>query len=239
MKITLLLSILTIVFASGCAVNPQLPVSYQSESLTAEDSVVVLMDSLPAPTMTYPGAGCLLCLAAASAGNQDLTKHAKTLSTDDIQSFVKEAEMALKNAGIAVQEIESNQIVIKDLPKFSSKELNTAKKNFGKLKDTYSASKYLVIDINYAGIQRTYSSYVATSEPHAVVAGALYLVDSATNKYDWYVPLSIKRFADGPWKEKPDFPNMTNAYYQAIEDARQKLISPWGGAATPEVSEAK
>jgi hypothetical protein len=74
------------------------------------------------------------------------------------------------------------------------------------------------------GIHRNYASYVPTGAPHSTIQGVGYIVNLKDNSLEWYQPVTIKKFTDQNWDEPPKFPALTNAYYQAIEMAKDAYI---------------
>ena len=76
----------------------------------------------------------------------------------------------------------------------------------------------------------------------AYAEGVAYLVDVRTNALDWYYTYSQKLPADGAWDEPPQFPGLTNAYFQVLEATRTDLVSalsrPPEPAATASASSA-
>ena len=70
-------------------------------------------------------------------------------------------------------------------------------------------------------------------DPKAEIVGSVYLVNTTNNAYEWFSPISITIGADGEWDESPDFPGLTNAYYQAIETTRDKILKPFSPASSP------
>lgn len=208
----------------SCASTPQLPVNFGSNTKNEIKSIVVIVSETPTPQMNYPGASCLLCLAAAAAGNGSLSSHAKTLSNDEITAFTEEAIAALKAKDIETKLI-SPEITLKSLKKFSSKEINVAKKDFTSLQVGQQASHALVLNWTYAGISRDYASYIPTSVPYASLYGTMYLVDLTDNSYTWYQPVAARAYAEGQWKQSDEgFPNLTNAYYEQLEKTKETLL---------------
>jgi hypothetical protein len=41
------------------------------------------------------------------------------------------------------------------------------------------------------------------------------------------MPLTVMKAADGKWDEPDRFPGLTNAYYQALESSRDRLLQPF------------
>lgn len=71
----------TAVFLAGCATR-QMPVLLAENALGGSAGRVgVVMTPLPKVDTYFPGASCLLCLAAASIANSSLTTHTQTRRT--------------------------------------------------------------------------------------------------------------------------------------------------------------
>jgi len=210
----------------GCAAPPQLPVAVRSEALAAKPRIGVAMTALPKTDTAFPGADCLLCLAAASVANSSLTSHVQTLKTDDVAPVKADVAELLRAKGLDVVVIDE-AIDLKTLPAVSSVQQNFARQDFTSLKAKYKVEKLLLIDVTAIGVHRTYASYIPTSDPKAVVRGASYIVDLSTNAYDWYLPLSVQKASESKWDEPPKFPGLTNAYYQAIETGKDAIVKPF------------
>ncbi|MGJ7504984.1 hypothetical protein ACSFBF_31805 [Variovorax sp. ZT5P49] len=221
------------IFLSGCAVKPQQPVALSQDVLSAKSGKVgVAMSALPKVDTYFPGAGCLLCYAFASASNASLTKHAETLSHDDLSALKEDVAAVLRKKEMDVVVIKE-PIDLKSLPDVRTEVPTTARKDFSSLRAKLAVDKLLIIDMPLVGYVRPYSSYVPTSDPKATVSGSSYLVDLKTNTYSWYQPIEISRSADGKWDEPPKFPGLTNAYFQALEAGRDSVLKPLNGTAKP------
>lgn len=209
---------------TGCA-TPQPPVAMSTNAFGKPGTQYgVVMTTLPAVDTFFPGANCLLCIAAASMANSDLTKHAKTLPEDDLAKLQAQAGDALRKRGASVTMIEAFDL--KTLPDSGKGAPAFAKKDFSGLKAKYKIDKLLVVQLNAVGFTRSYSAYFATSEPKAHVGGLVYIVNLADNSLEWYKDISVVRAADGKWDEAPKYPGLTNAYYQSIELARDEVLKP-------------
>lgn len=211
---------------TGCVTAPQLPISINTEIFSNPDSRVgVAMDLVASPNLQLPGAGCLLCLAVAAGANSDLSAHSKTLSTDEIDQLKSDAAESLKAQGREVTLIEE-PLLLDKLPKTKDLGDGFAKRDFSSLVEQYQLGHMLVIDINAVGMTRPYASYVPTGAPQATVIGSAFLIDLTTNKYEWYLPISLYLGADGEWDEPNDFPGLTNAYYQVLESLKDMILAP-------------
>jgi len=193
--------------------------------------VGVAMTALPKHTTQVPGAGCLLCLAAAAGANSDLSAYSKTLSNENLPKLKEDIAELLKKNGIDTVVI-PDEIQLSDLPKHKTKGVNIAVKNFSSLRQKYGIDKLLLIDITALGFMRTYSAYFPTSDPNAFFAGTGYIVDLNSNVYEWYQPMAITKSAEAEWKEPPSYPGLTNAYFQALEMGRDELLRPFNASVT-------
>ncbi len=217
----------TLVALSGCVTAPQQAVPFALRSPAANGSPIkigVAMTTLPKVDTHLPGASCLLCLAAASVANSALNTYSHTLPYDDLSHLKADAADVLRKKGFNVVVIPED-LKVDGFPKNSTKAPNAAKRNFSSFRAKYGIDKLLLIDISSVGFVRTYSAYIPTSDPKGVLTGTGYVVDLNTNAYDWYLPVSILKSADGNWKEPPSFPGLTNAYFQAVATGHDQFLS--------------
>src|SRR6185369_15814132 len=95
------LGAITLATLAGCVTPPQGPVSFTKEALDpAAGSLAVAMPGISKPSIDYPGAGCLLCLAAASMTNSALAKHADKLTYEDLSKLRTEIVEMLRKRGV-------------------------------------------------------------------------------------------------------------------------------------------
>jgi hypothetical protein len=174
-----------------------------------------------------PGADCLLCMLAASAMNLPLSKHADTLGLEDLPALKERIAAVLRKKGASVTVI-AEPLDMKALGDATAAGPNVADKNFSPLKQKYGVDKLLVIEVNALGFERRYASYIPTSDPKALVRGRGYLVNLASNTYEWYLPLNMTKSADDKWDEPAKYPGLTNAYFQAIELGQDHFLKPLG-----------
>lgn len=212
---------------AGCAGTPQQPVSLSKDLLApANGRIGVAMTAVPKADTTFPGAGCLLCLAAASAMNSSLTTHTKTLGVEDLPQLKKSVAEQIRKSGVEVVEIDAD-IKLDDLPRAGASGPNIATHDFSSFQQKYKIDKLVVIDIEWLGFKRNYASYIPTDEPKGTVDGTGFMVNLKTNTYEWYEQLKIIKSSDGNWDEPPKFPGLTNAYYQALELTKDGFLKPF------------
>lgn len=215
----------TAIALAGCATRPADPVAL-SPGASGTGRIGVALTAVPKNDMSYPGASCLLCLAAAAAANRTLSLHVDTLPQDDLVKVKSQLVQVLSKKNPNVVAIDA-PIDLKNLPSGTGQGPNAAKKDFASLKKTLNVDKLLVVEVMAIGMERRYSAYIPTGAPVAVLTGAGYLVNLSNNTYEWYQPLNIVRSGDGNWDEPPKFPGLTNAYYQVIETGKDELVKPF------------
>lgn len=217
----------TNLFLIGCAAPPQKNVDLAANTfLSKNERVGVAMTKLPKVDMQILGAGCLLCIAAASIANASLTAHSQTLPYEDLPDLKKELADALHRKGIGASVI-AESLDIDALPDFKDAGENVARKDFRSLRSKYDFDKLVVLNISALGMERPYSSYIPTGDPKAVLRGTGYMVNLKTNAYEWYVPVNVVKSSDGNWDEPPKFPGLTNAYFQALEIGKDSFLKPF------------
>lgn len=213
-------------FLTGCATPPQAAVSMPYRPFAEPGlRIGVAMSRLPKVDTSFPGAEWPLCHAAAALANAKLTAHTRTLPADDLAGLKDDIAEVLKRKG-QVAVVINEPIAVEQLPKTNSTVRNAAGRDYSSLQARYQLDKLLVVEVTEVGITRPYSSYIATGEPKGIVSAKTYMVDFMDNSYEWYVPVLQYKSAQGNWDEAPAFPGLSNAYFQAIEAARQAILQP-------------
>ncbi|WLI88746.1 hypothetical protein Q4S45_18795 [Massilia sp. R2A-15] len=209
---------------TACASAPQLPLPVAPQAFAAPaNNYGVVLAKMPVVDTQFPGASCLLCLAAASVANSDLTKYTKTLPADDLAGLNKQVAEVLKKRGAKVTMID--QLDLSALPD-SGKGVNFAYKDFSSLKAKYNIDKLVVVNFRTVGIERTYAAYIPNGDPKATIVGESYIVNLNDNSLEWFQRITAMKASDGKWDEPPKFPGLTNAYYQVIELAKDSVLTP-------------
>jgi hypothetical protein len=211
-------------FVVGCAGVPQVPISMSRDVGSSQGSKVgIMMTELPKVSMEVPGAACLLCVIFAKAANSTVTKYAETLPLEDLPAIPEEIAKTLRKQGATVVII-SEKLKMDSLPDAKNKETNFAKKDFSQLIAKHGVDRLVVVDFQQIGLVRPYAGYIPTSDPKAQVLGEGYVVNGKTNGYEWYLPIQVLKGTEQKWDEPPKFPGLTNAYFQALELARDAIL---------------
>jgi hypothetical protein len=225
MKNTKRIAILAIcILLAACKTTSQSSVFLSADTLSANSGKVgVIMTSLPKVDTTFPGAGCLLCMAAANAANSSLTKHAHTLSNQDFSKLKDEIADTLRKKGVNVVVISEDfsSKALKDIPQPAA---NSPKKDFRPLRNKYQVDHLAVLEIRFAGFLRNYSAYISRGDPVGNVVGTVSVVNLSDNKYELFQDLDIIKTAEGAWDEPPDFPGLSNAYFTAVEACKDQIL---------------
>lgn len=212
---------------TGCASAPQMPVALDQNSVGAQGGRLgVAMSTIPKVDTSFPGAGCLLCMAAASMANSSLTTHARTLPVEDLATLKSEVAELLRKKGTDVTVIEED-LDIRKLPDLATKGANVPRKDFSALQKKYQIDRILVIEITSVGFIRNYSAYIPNGDPMSIVEGSGYIVNFTTQTYDWFVPVRVLKSAEQTWDEPPKFPGLTNAYFFALETGKDSFLTPF------------
>jgi hypothetical protein len=217
-----LTAVATILLAA-CHTTPTSAVFLHADTLSPQNGKVgIVVTSVKVDTV-FPGAGCLLCLATASAANSSLTKHAHTMSNQDVLKFKDDIAATLHKQGVEVQ-ILADGFNDKDLKTNASTDANAPKKDYRPLKEKYHVDHLVLLEIDGLGFQRNYSSYIARGAPTASMHGSIVVVNLSSNEYELFQRISVIKEAEGQWDEAPDYPGLTNAYYTAVESTKEQIL---------------
>lgn len=216
-----------VILLAGCAGPVQTPVSLSAGYAAAKPGRVgVAVSELPKPDTYFPGAGCLLCMATASAANSSLTSHVRTLNADELKPLKQDLAKLLRDQGLDVVVLEE-PLKMDAFPARSGAAPNQARQDFSALRDKHRIDRLLVVHFSELGFTRPYSAYIATGDARATLQGSGSLVNLANHNLDWYEPISVSRAAEGKWDEPPKYPGLSNAYFQVIELGMDAVKKPF------------
>jgi hypothetical protein len=215
-----------ILLVTACAGAPVHYASLSEEVVTGKAGKVgVIMTAVPRPDTSFPGASCLLCLAAAATANSTLTGYTHTLSTAEVTAYRATVVKAMRADGADAIEI-TEVLDFKKLPDVKTPVPDAPKKDFKNLKATYGVDELVVIDVTSLGVERHYAAYISNADPNGYINGNIFIVDLASNAYRWQLSLHSTKQTEGKWDEPPSFPAVTNAYFEAIEHGKDQILAP-------------
>lgn len=216
---------LALTVLSGCATRIQNSIPLDSSTLSAVGGRVgVAMAPLPKVDTEFPGAGCLLCIGVARGFHSRMTDHVRTLPIEDLPELAAQAGALLEKKGARTLVLK-DPLKLDDLPSFDGEAVNFARKDFRGLRDKYNIDRLVVFQVSSLGVWRTYSSYVPVGEPYAVFNATVFMVNTQTNALEWFEPIALTRAA-AKWDQPPEYPDLTNAYFQALEIGKTHLLKP-------------
>lgn len=209
----------------GCAANIQKPVELDTQFWNDKSQTIgVAMTALPPSELVLGGNQGLLDLAINKGVNSKLSTHVSTWKLQDAASIPDEIVAKLVAKGYKAKRVDESI----DLAKF--KETKFREGFFGRdltpLQAKYGVDRLLLISYTASGAYRTYYSVVPTSVPTPQVGGIGLVVDLRDNHLLWYKPFAVTQPAQGEW-DQPNFSNLSNAYYQAVDSSRQLVITPF------------
>tara|TARA_B100000700_G_C14893090_1_gene783676 strand:- start:256 stop:957 length:702 start_codon:yes stop_codon:yes gene_type:complete len=222
LKITVITA-LTFLLAA-CGSTPQPTVALESNNVGVDKTVVfayVGPEDESGTTHIY-GASCLLCYGVAAGLTSSLDTHLESTVDASEMEAIRDlviSEYREHNSDVSVVTLNTE---IKKLKKFKG-ELGFAPKDFRPLAETLNADVLVLLELTEHGAYRSFSGYVPNGDPQGYVHGLLSTIDLKTNAYIQYLVIDEKVQPEGEWDEPTTFPGVTNAYYQAVENVKQKL----------------
>lgn len=223
-KILLLFALILLV---GCS-STRIPVKNDFWG-NQNKKIGIIFSESPEPNAYKAGSQGLLDMAINEAMSSNLETHLKTIKTDQFSGIGNIFKENFAKKGI------NDVVVIEDTIKFDDLYYYTrnvgkkpVKKSFSSLKDKYDVDFLVVFSINRYGTLRNYYSFIPLGAPQALFQVNGMMVNLLTNEYEWYLEMDEKESTlkiDGEWDEEPDFPNLTEALYSAMDQSQSFLTS--------------
>jgi len=209
----------------GCAANIQKPIELDAQFWNDKNQTIgVAMTTLPPSELVLAGNQGLLDLAINKGVNSKLSTQVSTWKLQDTASIPDEIVAKLVAKGYKAKRVDEAV----DIKLF--KETKFREGFFGRdltpLQAKYGVDRLLLISYTASGAYRTYYSVVPTSVPTPQVGGIGLVVDLHDNHLLWYKPFAVTQPAQGEW-DQPNYSNLSNAYYQAVDSSRQLVITPF------------
>jgi ABC-type uncharacterized transport system auxiliary subunit len=218
------LTLLACLTLTGCA-NVQPPVPLDQQFWDAKEPTIgVAITILPPPVLALTGNQGILDYAINSSVNSKLSDNVKTWQVRDFDTLPDTIVAKLQAKGYKAKRIEE-KVDLKTFKEIKFREGYTTK-DLTPLKDKYGVDRLLLVYVTATGATRSYYSIVPTSAPMAQVGGQGMVVDLADNKLLWFQPFVAVQAAQGEWDE-PTYTNLSNAFYQAVDNSRQQMITPF------------
>ncbi|WP_138410081.1 hypothetical protein [Stutzerimonas nosocomialis] len=209
---------------TGCA-SPQLPIALEETLWNERDKTIgVAIVELPKPSVQLVGNQGLLDLAINTGLAAGLRAKVETWELASFETIPQQLVDDLTQRGYQAKALPPVKL---ENFKESSAKLGYAKRDFTPLREQQQVDKLILVSMTVAGTMRSYYSIVPTSEPMSQVSGLTQVIDLADNRLAFYQAFAATRAADGEWDEGPDYPNLTNAFYQALDESEQRVLAPF------------
>ena len=147
-----------------------------------------------------------------------------TLSYEDLPELKNQAGQLIAQRG-GQPVVLAEAFKFDGLDDFKTDKPNFARRDFRPLRAKHGVDKLLVVEVQALGVWRNYASYVPTEPPKAVFNALAYMVNLQDNSLEWYQPIAIRKAAE-TWDQAPKFPELTNAYFQALELGKDAVLKP-------------
>jgi hypothetical protein len=218
------LTLLACLTLTGCAnVQPPVPLDHQFWD-AKEPTIGVAITELPPPVLALTGNQGLLDYAINAGVNSKLSDNVKTWQVRDFDTLPDVIVAKLQAKGYKAKRIDE-KVDLKAYKENKFREGYTIK-DLTPMKAKYGVDRLLLVYVTATGATRSYYSIVPTSVPMAQVGGQGMVVDLADNKLLWFQPFAAIQAAQGEWDE-PTYTNLSNAFYQAVDNSRQQMITPF------------
>ncbi|MCF4995985.1 hypothetical protein GIW70_15355 [Pseudomonas syringae] len=219
-----MLTVLACLTLTGCA-NVQPPVPLDQQFWNAKEPTIgVAITEVPAPVLALTGNQGILDYAINSGMNSKLSDNVKTWQVKDFETLPDAIVAKLQAKGYKAKRIDE-RVNLKSYKDIKFRE-GYMTKDMSPMKAAYGVDRLLLVTVYTTGATRSYYSVVPTSAPMAQVSGQGMVVDLADNKLLWFQPFAAVQAAQGEWDE-PTYTNLNNAFYQAVDNSRQQMITPF------------
>lgn len=218
------LTLLACLTLTGCAhVQPPVPLDHQFWD-AKEPTIGVAMTVVPEPVLALTGNQGLLDYAINKGVNNKLSDNVEKWQVGDLNTLPDVLVAKLQAKGYKAKRI--NEPVDLKIYKETSFREGYMTRDMTPVKATYGVDRLLLVNVYATGATRSYYSIVPTSVPMAQVGGQGMVIDLADNKLLWFKPFVATQAAQGEWDE-PTYTNLSNAFYQAVDNSRQQMITPF------------
>lgn len=191
----------------------------------------VAMEQLPKPTTFKAGNQGLLDVAINNAVASQLETHLNGLDISKISELNNQIAAYLREKGFTVKQIKE-PIQVTALPELDkTKEGDQSKyvmadRDFTSLKQKYGVDKMVLISVVRVGTIRSYYGFIPISAPSGLCHLSGKVIDLSNNHLEWnQVVTETVANGDGSWDVPPNYPSLTKAVYNALDESRNMLYN--------------
>ncbi|CRL50815.1 MULTISPECIES: hypothetical protein [Pseudomonas] len=218
------LTVLACLTLTGCAhVQPPVPLDQQFWD-AKEPTIGVAITVVPEPVLALTGNQGIIDYAINKGVNSKLSDNVEKWQVSDLKTLPDVIVAKLQAKGYKAKRI-NEPVDLKAYKETSFRE-GYMTRDMTPVKNAYGVDRLLLVNVYATGATRSYYSVVPTSVPMAQVGGQGMVIDLADNKLLWFKPFVATQAAQGEWDE-PTYANLSNAFYQAMDNSRQQMITPF------------
>ena len=209
----------------GCASTVQKPIELDSQFWGDKNQTIgVAMTTLPPSELALVGNQGLLDLAINKGINSKLSTQISTWKLHDTATIPEEIVAKLLAKGYKAKRVDE----VIDLTQYKETKFREGffSRDLTPLQAKFGVDRLLLISYTASGAFRVYYSVVPTSVPTPQVGGVGAVIDLRDNHLLWYKPFAVVQPAQGEW-DQPNYSNLSNAFYQAVDSSRQLVIVPF------------
>lgn len=220
------LPLLALLLMTGCA-SVQPPVAMDSAFWSEnQESIGVMVAELPVPTVVLSGNQGLLDYAINNGMASGLRSKVETWDASALNELSPLVVEQLSSRGYKVKLIQA-PIDTAEMIQLKGGKLGFSPIDLRPLKEQHKVDKLVLFIVTATGTIRTYYSVVPTSDPIVQVGVNSYVVDLDDNRLLFYQGHLTTRATEGDWDEGPEYPTLTNTFYQALDAAQQAVLVPF------------
>jgi hypothetical protein len=210
---------------TGCA-TPQPPVAMdQAFWAEKQDRIGIAITEIPAPSVQMTGQQGLLDIAVNKGMASGLTKKVESWDSTSLRGLQQKVAERLQAQGYSVKLLDK-PYDFKDFKK-AQRKLGYADLDMTPLKAQEGIDKVVLLMVGVNGTTRSYYGMIPTSDPVSLVTMVTTIVDLDDNRLVYFQPSAVSRAAQGEWDESPEYPNLTNAFYKALDEVEQEILLPF------------
>lgn len=213
----------TVLLLVGCA-DPNIPLSQGFWTDRPKPVVVVAMKKPLQADTSFSGAG-LLDLAIITVVNHQFIDYVDQYELSGFDKLPEQLVQNLHQHEFKAKKYDGN-IDLSQL-KNSSESNDSAyeRKDFTPLAAQLEANQLLLIHVNFVGSLRRYYGIIPMGPPSAYCKIEGRLINLQTNRILWRFTTAQEVKVTAPWSQPPSYPNFSNALNQAINQAKQAILS--------------
>ena len=222
-RVVLSLLLLSMAVLTGCATQGPVALD-KSYWQNKPESVGVVVAKVTNVGSHKQGAQGLLDVAINNAMASSIDKHLTSLKLDEFREAGHVIANHFSAQGVPAKFIDE-EIDLSTVAKVKKAPPGTTALDFAALKSKYAVDQLVVLEVPAAGTIRSYYGFIPLGAPQGYFVCKGTLVDLQDNKILWLGTGAKQVVVEEPWdQEAAGYPNLTAAFYQALEGAKTDML---------------